>query len=273
MQIEIEKVTPEDAIKMLELNPNNRPLNQNRVRKYADQMRSGNWQLNGESIIFAENGRLVDGQHRLNAIVTSGKTIETVVTRGVKKGAFETVDTGTARTAGDLLGINGVTDTNCGVLASMISQDLILSAGYRLDVTGRAALRTPQKVLRAHRKNSDYLKTLEWMIQFPKNTIPMGRRPLGILAYRMFQIDEKFSKSWLEGFLTGAEIPKGDTRLHLLKRFEQDRLNATKLPRLIKMAMVIKAWNQARAGRQISSFHVSMKDFQALRLPTDKRGS
>ena len=53
------------------------------VNEYIAQMRKGLWVLNGETVCFDANGALMDGHHRLLAIIESGITIEVLVVRGV----------------------------------------------------------------------------------------------------------------------------------------------------------------------------------------------
>ena len=76
-------ITPSIAEEMLLHNGVNRTLNYNRVNQYADDMKSGKWQLNGECIKFYADGSLCDGQHRLKAIVSSGVPVKIGVMRDV----------------------------------------------------------------------------------------------------------------------------------------------------------------------------------------------
>ena len=69
-------ITPEDAKQLLERNNNNRKLSRDIVRKYAKSMSDGKWEPNADMIAFNEEGCLVNGQHRLFAIVESGKSID-----------------------------------------------------------------------------------------------------------------------------------------------------------------------------------------------------
>ena len=47
------------------------------------EMQDGKWRLNGKTICFDSTGRLLNGQHRLSAVVRSGVTLTTVVVRGL----------------------------------------------------------------------------------------------------------------------------------------------------------------------------------------------
>ena len=50
-------------------------VNKNRLAKYTHDMITGDWQLTPAPIAFNERGELVDGHHRLHAIITSGKSV------------------------------------------------------------------------------------------------------------------------------------------------------------------------------------------------------
>lgn len=117
----VETITPEMAEKLLTTSQEhvkNRNVADSRVDLLSDQMKSGKWRTNGEPIIFDEDGYLLDGQHRLWAVVNSKVTIETVITRGVERSTFATIDTGAGRTAGDVLSIVG--EANTPILASTL---------------------------------------------------------------------------------------------------------------------------------------------------------
>lgn len=103
IQSNIIEVTPEKALDLLRKNVKNRPISQTFVKKFAKDMRDGKWQVNGEAIIVANDGTLLDGQHRLQAIVESGKTVPMCVITGIEKDAFKTIDIGRKRTGADAL--------------------------------------------------------------------------------------------------------------------------------------------------------------------------
>lgn len=96
-------MTPSAAAKILEKNTKNRPLSQPSIRKYSNAMKAGRWMLNGEPIIIADDGTLIDGQHRLQAVVNSGMTVPMIIVTGVSKSAFRTVDIGKKRTGADAI--------------------------------------------------------------------------------------------------------------------------------------------------------------------------
>lgn len=95
-------ITPDIAGEwLLQNSANYRHCDANRVRLYAKQMKSGAWDVNGESIKFDQKGCLIDGQHRLNAIVESGTTQSMLVLTNVPSDI--NIDTGKPRVLADVL--------------------------------------------------------------------------------------------------------------------------------------------------------------------------
>ncbi len=94
-----ERITPEIATEMLKSNvKNNRSVSVSRLQMYTHDMLSGDWIDNTETIKFDRHGNLIDGQHRLRAIVASGCTEWMWVARGIADDAFKTIDVGMTRT-------------------------------------------------------------------------------------------------------------------------------------------------------------------------------
>lgn len=72
-------VTPELATSWLEGNEFHRPVQDRSVEKYATEMTAGRWRLTHQGIAFDVDKKLIDGRHRLLAVIRSGKTIPMLV--------------------------------------------------------------------------------------------------------------------------------------------------------------------------------------------------
>jgi len=98
-------VTPELAKKWLSANAEGqRAIRKNTVETYAGDMLRGAWKLLPQMIIFDENGKLVDGQHRLSAVVKADVSVRFWVAAAPGVSVHDALDRGTSRTIGDLLG-------------------------------------------------------------------------------------------------------------------------------------------------------------------------
>src|SRR5262245_16276311 len=101
--ISVETITPESATNWLRANQHNRPVRRRHVAFLAKQITDGHWQLNGQTIIISEDEQVLDGQHRLLAVIEAGRQIQSLVVYGVDPVAFKTIDTGAVRTGADAL--------------------------------------------------------------------------------------------------------------------------------------------------------------------------
>jgi hypothetical protein len=84
MRTEIIDITPALAESWLTKNKFNRRISTATVNKYAADMKSGRWNLTHQGIAFAYSGELVDGQHRLKAIIKSCTPVRMMVTWGAE---------------------------------------------------------------------------------------------------------------------------------------------------------------------------------------------
>lgn len=105
-------ITPAMAAEWLERNARNRKVSWDTVDAYARDMRAGNWLVTHQGLAFNKRDELIDGQHRLHAIIRAGVTVMMLVTFGLPRGALkngmtvmDTVDRGKTRSVADQLKI------------------------------------------------------------------------------------------------------------------------------------------------------------------------
>lgn len=105
-------VTPQMAKKWLEKNTNNiRPTIASNVETFMRLLREGTFKITHQGIAFDEKGVLVDGQHRLTAILRTGISTYLQVTHGLT--TMQGIDEGCRRTAAQ---INGLSPRHAQVL-------------------------------------------------------------------------------------------------------------------------------------------------------------
>jgi hypothetical protein len=102
------KVTPEIAAEWLEkYNTKNRNMRPLHVAKIAQDIVDGRWFLNGATIVIGTDNTLLDGQHRLAAIVKSKTPVDMIVVTGVLSNSKPTIDGNIPRKANDILSLDG----------------------------------------------------------------------------------------------------------------------------------------------------------------------
>lgn len=100
-------ITPEVAEAwLLERNTDNRPLSSATVRNYARQIAKGDWRITHQGIGFDRDGVLMDGQHRLQAIVDSETAVPMMVSWNLAREGFAALDAGRSRSANDAIALH-----------------------------------------------------------------------------------------------------------------------------------------------------------------------
>jgi hypothetical protein len=112
MKCEVRTITPEEANRLLQNNSINRKIRKLHVQFFEAQLKRGEMLLTHQGIAISENGRLLDGQHRLTAIANTGISAQFLVSYDVPESTFVALDTGAARTAGDVLSVEGIANGN-----------------------------------------------------------------------------------------------------------------------------------------------------------------
>lgn len=245
----IEVITPEIASEYLKLNTKNRPINDRLVASLASAMANGDWQLNGEAIIFSDGNVLLDGQHRLRACIKSNLPFSTMVTRGIDISSFKTIDTGRGRTCGDILSIAGV--LNGAAIAAG------LSSTFRLIRNRRTGRRRTYGIdfVDAKVQRCDILEYYLEHSYICQNAFKLSAsyynkmRVLSkatILGYMVFLVAEKnHSLSDVEGFFHALYF--GGYETHCIGDL-RDKLIKAKTGQIflssdMKEALIIKTWN------------------------------
>jgi hypothetical protein len=244
-------ITPELASQMLVHNTHNRPLVNRRVELLAGAMARGEWQPeNGQMITVSREGILIDGQHRLAAVVESGATIENWVFWNAPLSAQETVDIGAKRSVADMLRLRGkVYPTRLPAVVRMIKNYYDVNSL----ATGANVGYTPQEIIAFIDEHDDEL--LEH-IRIGGRTaagVASGLATMfGALSYLFSEVDDEASEYFLLSLQHGSELNRFDPIYVLREQIIGDRLRATRrADRATYAAWSIKAFGAHRENREV----------------------
>lgn len=87
-----ETITVRRAEDYLRFNQGNRAVSAKHIEGIVRDIRKGRWMMNAQPICFGQSGRLLNGQHRLSAVIEAGEPIDVLVLRGVPDEAWRTYD-------------------------------------------------------------------------------------------------------------------------------------------------------------------------------------
>lgn len=247
MKTEQVAVTPTMAQEWLDKNSSNRPLRETTVKRLARDMIKDNWKITGDPIKFDTNGDLMDGQHRLSAILESGKTVEMSVAYDVPVEAMEALDTGVKRTLSDLLHWKGETNTNH--LAAAIRLGYRWQHGQLFNY-GNMMSHAEALDWYAHNPNiKEHFTTAARVSKKLKVPLPV------ILAFmhRVMLIDPDEAQGFMEQIEYGENVLSGDPAYALRNwLFNQATARHGHRPRSEHyLAMFVKAWNFFIKGESV----------------------
>jgi len=248
----IETVTPNVARKFLELNTNNRQLNQIHVKNLAKEMADGNWAFNGGSIVF--NGqKLVDGQHRLHACIASNTPFLTVIVRGVGDDAFATIDQGRKRTGGDILSING--ERNANLVSAALSKIHCITTDKWSDRLSQTQM---LEYLDSHGDVREFASFIA-----SKSTAARGVSYPSILVATMYLCackDKVSAYQFFNKLLTGEGISKDEPVFSLRNRLIANTVSSKKISPRMQTMLIVKSWNATRKGASVRMIRSSDED-------------
>lgn len=253
--MQLTDITPDMARDWLGFNTHNRPLRARTVAAYAADMKNDAWQWNGESVKFAADGVLLDGQHRLAAIAEAGVTVRMLVVRGLPGDAQDTVDGGVKRKFSDVLALRG--EKNAVALSAIIRRVTVWETAQT--VTGRSNLAPT---------NSQMLQVLDrnpWLREVASLSSQIAVKcdlPASIIGFCTWLFSScKDADEDIEFFFQRLAdfqgLSKGDAIYELRKTLESSRSVRGQRSEVFLTAITIKAWNGFRAGKPIGVLRFS----------------
>lgn len=255
-------LTPEKATELLEHNTQNRPLNGNHVQRIARQIISDKWKFNGDTIKVSDSGDVLDGQHRLWAVIEAKKPVETIIVYGIEREAFATIDTvRKMRSGGDTLALSGATRYR-NITATALQWLLRWQRGILEDY------RAPQNKI----ENSDVEMAYEHNPQMTRAVERAAKlRGLanpGIVAFFYYVLTNR-NADLAERMIATLEDPSSvgvnDPFFRLRSYFTADH-HKVKDP-LVTIALCFKAANAASAGAKIQVLNWRNQGTRAEEFP------
>lgn len=256
---ELDKEIAEQMLGKLE--PNRRLIS-NHVQFLAREMSEGRWQVNGDTIRFSGD-RLLDGQHRLHALIQADIKIWALVVEEIPQTAFSTIDTGRMRGAGDVLSIAGYR-TSPFLMAAVCRFLWYYDHGFPLETSLRVS---NEEILTTAKNNPSIQFFAEYMLKY-KNMCYSTTVTAMVMISR--KVGRKTAVEFAEKFLTGAELGLNDPiRFFREKWFEHSSHRGARGERAAWIATTIKTfnlWITHTSVKQVASYRPTEKFPVVLRL-------
>lgn len=230
-----------------------RPLSITTAERFARDMSCGNWKLNGESIIIGKSGRLLDGQHRLHAVVLVDQAIQFMVVRGVDDSAFTSMGQSKNRSVADVLFIRGKKYHKH--LASIIRMYYAWDSFRKMNHLGGRNSPSTETLLKLLEKHPG----LEHASRYVGRKFSVARfipiNVFGSLFYIFEGIDPELRNVFFSKLVDGIGLEKDDpvrmVRDRLISMRETELRERSRVDPEQKAALIIKAWNYVREGKTV----------------------
>ncbi len=245
-------VDPDTARRWLGYNLKNRKLFPSTWTRYARDMAAGNWQFTGEPIKFDTNGNLIDGQHRLLAIIDSGTTVLLPVVRGLQSQSQDVMDTGRKRSAADMLAMRG--RENAALLAATAKWAVLFDRGH-LYVDRKLQHVTHAEILEYTQDNAVLREAITFADTVRKQ-IDMRPSLLAASIYLTSRVDAESSHEFYGRLADGVGLEEGSPILALRSRLRQIKDNRAGVEPEAILSLNLRAWNAWRDGRHLASIPI-----------------
>ena len=257
MNIQMTTITPRMANHFLGENNCNRKLNKRHVKFLADQISNNKWAANGQTIVMAEDGTLMDGQHRLHAIIESNRTVNILLCTGAKKADMSTIDNGKSRTSYDVLTMSGY--TNNRLLASSLAQ-LYRFDHANLARDGGAAAPMPNGLVEAAVEQIDQRVGLDWLVktamQISRNTQLNSTHVFSALHLLVVKYGKETVEDFADKLNSGGDYKKSPTSA-IPKILARNIASGRKTHRAYIFAMVMVGFERWMRGNEMSVYRNS----------------
>jgi hypothetical protein len=263
-------ITPEEAQRMLTRNKHNRTLYAQRVETYAGAMTRGEWRDNAATIRFAPDGVLLDGQHRLAAIVEANIPVPMWVALNVPYEAQETMDTGAKRTVGDMLRQRGKPYT---LRLPAVARRIMNYYEVNSFVQGGYVRFTEQQSLAFIDEHENDL--VEHIRQGARTASGIGTgltTTLASLSYLFAEVNENLTQDFMLSLQYGTELQRNDPIYVLREQIVNDMRRSTRSADAVTYAAwLIKAFNAVQARQDRADAVLAARRYGARGLPQDQR--
>ena len=253
-------VTPELANNILiNCNDKNRPMSRGNVRKLTSEIKAGNWQFDGSPIRFDKDGRLIDGQHRLTALIKTNFSTPMLVIYGLQSESFKVIDTGKNRSGSDVLAIDNIPNS------TYVSSTLNFLSNYYDN-----KYKSSTKRILTNTKKIEFYKTLdnldssvEFGLKHKSNKILNIKFIIGF-HYLFSNIDIDAGEEFLSKLDSGIGLTEDHPVLVLRNKLMKSIINKNyTMNEKEIVSSVIYAWNKFRAGENLKIIKLT-SDFDNL---------
>lgn len=264
--MQMEDITPAMAEAYLAKNvDNNRSVREVKVQRYSEAMTDGHWLATSSTIKFDRDGHLIDGQHRLMAIVRANRTVRMAVARNESPASIHVIDTNTPRNGGDSLVFAGLSPrgkaTQVAGTANALNgwqNGLYTNAMSALGYGDRMS--NDEMVVFVREHQAIILEALD-VADRVHRMVPLNKSGIALAYIVLKNVDEEAAKEFFMRLAEGILHGTTDPLLTLTRKVNADRLTPTGRQSITgtTLYLIIRTWNAWREGETLGKYQYGSK--------------
>lgn len=270
-KVSVVTITPDMARSWLDSNVKNRKQRRDGIEAYARDIRDGNWLLTGDSLKFDWYGNLIDGQHRLEAIVLANREITTVVVWGVDPKAQDRVDTNILRQFRDQLRLRNV--DHADIIAPMLRRIILWDEPYNERVQFNRNRVTAAELEAAFLKHKDNVQECAaYVAPFAKRA-DVSASLLAFIFWILRSANDAEARDFVKKMSTGADLGEKNPIYVLRDRITKSKKNnRATIAQAEALWLAMFAWNAWMEDREVSRLLLpGMSNEEFPRIRTTRR--
>lgn len=244
-------ITPEFAAVLIQSNmEKNRKLTTTKVKQYAAEMIDGTWTFYNDPIHFDWNGILINGQHRLRAIILSDKTVTFRISIGYDPATSNKMDQGKTRSLVDVAEMAGYSS------ARLLSNTANFVYKYKNNSLNNSNTPTSGHITLRNHNLAGYIEetpklfeSVDFQINLPKKN-QVAILDNGIVAglhYLFAEKDPDMAQHFLTKLMIGDGLSSDSPILAVRNRLFNAKMDKGRsITHADKIKLTIAGWNKYR---------------------------
>lgn len=250
----IEEITPTRAAELLKHNTSNRKMRLAKVRTYAILMKNGMWKADSnDAILISENGDVLNGQHRLQAVIEAGIPVAMEVRYGADKDIYKVLDQGANRSVGDYMDEfpYKFSITACARTMASVKRGETLTVALHGQIAGNAAVPNDWVIEEINTNFDLYQRVAQSAYKF-RNTVQYLQTSAFMAAVMVAIYVGKGNEvfEFLEDLTSPAPVSNSATLLrdHIMRR----KLSGKRTTKKDTTALVLLAYEKYLSGDSVN---------------------
>lgn len=226
------------------------------IAKLADEMKAGRWRLSNDAVMRI-CGKLGNGQHRLRAVVLSGKPQRFIVLETDDEELYKLVDCGLRRTIADSMQLTTYAQDIAAIAGWVVRHDKgTLSPSTHKGGKNRALV-TRGLVMQYIEENLDVLQLQAAFcanLQAARKIAPASLTGAVLHLASRKQSDARKAEEFIEKLYTGES--HNDAAYDMRERLIRDKAARAKLPKSYIFGLLIKSIRSYLKGTRLGTLKI-----------------